>query len=76
MAALSSGGGASVGEVAFACGFASAARFSHVFKEHYGVRAVDVSRGARAASASTMSNRTRDQVDRRGHGRPGSGSGA
>lgn len=59
-ALLSSGSTSSVGEVATACGFASAARFSHAFREHYDVRAVDVLRGARAASASTMSKRTRD----------------
>ncbi len=50
-------GGPSVAEVAAACGFGSAARFSHVFRERYDVRAFDV---LRAASASTMSKRTRD----------------
>jgi len=60
---LGSGAGAgplSVGEVAVACGFGSADRFSHAFRERYGVRASDVARQARA-SASTMSKRTRDQ---------------
>jgi AraC-like DNA-binding protein len=56
-AMLSRGGGLSVAEVASACGFGSAARFSHVFRERYDVRASDV---LRAASASTMSKRTRD----------------
>ncbi|HET9172237.1 MAG TPA: AraC family transcriptional regulator [Actinospica sp.] len=51
----------SVGEVAAACGFGSAARFSSAFKERYEVGASEVLRGARAASASTMSKRTRDQ---------------
>jgi AraC-like DNA-binding protein len=55
---LSRGGNlTSVAEVAAACGFGSAARFSHVFRERYDVRASDVLRGA---SASTMSKRTRD----------------
>jgi transcriptional regulator GlxA family with amidase domain len=58
-ALLRSGDGpSSVGEVAAACGFGSAARFSHMFRERYEVRATDV---LRAASASTMSKRTRDQ---------------
>ncbi|HWG26689.1 AraC family transcriptional regulator [Actinospica sp.] len=52
----------SVAEVAAATGFGSAARFSHMFKERYGVRATDVLLGARAASASTMSKRTRDHA--------------
>lgn len=56
-AMLSQGGGFSIAEVAAACGFGSAARFSHVFRERYDVRASDV---LRAASASTMSKRTRD----------------
>ena len=55
-------GGRSVAEVATACGFGSAAHFSHAFKERYGVRATEVRRGARTASASTMSKRTRDQA--------------
>jgi AraC-like DNA-binding protein len=54
---LSRGGGLSVAEVAAACGFGSAARFSHMFRERYDVRASEVLRGA---SASTMSKRTRD----------------
>lgn len=52
----------SVAEVAAATGFGSADRFSHTFRERYGVRATDVLRGARAASASTMSKRTRDHA--------------
>jgi len=63
-AVLSAGGDdrseLTVAEIAAGHGFGSAARFSHMFKERYGVRAVDVLRGARAASASTMSKRTRD----------------
>jgi AraC-like DNA-binding protein len=55
-------GALGVAEVAAASGFGSAARFSHKFKERYGVGASDVLRGARAESASTMSNRTRDQA--------------
>ncbi|MGW7243544.1 AraC family transcriptional regulator [Streptomyces sp. NPDC054804] len=47
---LSTGGEATVAEVAARCGFVSAAHFSHRFKERYGLRATDVLREARARS--------------------------
>ncbi|MFF4316041.1 AraC family transcriptional regulator [Streptomyces sp. 900105755] len=50
-ALLAGGGNPTVAEVAARCGFGSAARFSHRFKERYGVRATDVLREARAADA-------------------------
>ncbi|MEU9385970.1 AraC family transcriptional regulator [Streptomyces sp. NPDC048279] len=46
-ALLGTGGEATVAEVAARCGFASAAHFSHRFKERYGLRATDVLREAR-----------------------------
>ncbi|MEV7031064.1 AraC family transcriptional regulator [Streptomyces sp. NPDC093272] len=47
---LGAGSEATVAEVAARCGFASAAHFSHRFREHYGLRAGDVLREARARS--------------------------
>jgi AraC-like DNA-binding protein len=66
-AMLRAGSVSSVGEVAAGCGFGSAARFSHVFRERYEVGAAELLRAARGgrgtgdASARTMSKRTRDQ---------------
>ncbi|MFD9001469.1 helix-turn-helix domain-containing protein [Streptomyces sp. NPDC059582] len=45
---LREGGATTVAEVAARCGFASAAHFSHRFKERFGLRATDVLREARA----------------------------
>ncbi|MFF4896136.1 AraC family transcriptional regulator [Streptomyces sp. NPDC001068] len=49
-ALLGAGGETTVAEVAERCGFASAAHFSHRFRERYGLRATDVRREARAGS--------------------------
>ncbi|MEB8340802.1 AraC family transcriptional regulator [Streptomyces endophyticus] len=49
---LSRGGDTTVAEVAARCGFGSAAHFSHRFKERYGLRATDVLREARQATAA------------------------
>ena len=42
----------SVTEVAYRCGFSSPARFSHAFKERFGVRATDTRRRAQARRVS------------------------
>ncbi|MFJ9348286.1 AraC family transcriptional regulator [Streptomyces sp. NPDC101237] len=47
---LGAGGETTVAEVAARCGFASAAHFSHRFREHFGLRAGDVLRETRARS--------------------------
>jgi AraC-like DNA-binding protein len=43
------GASPTVAEVAARCGFTSAAHFSHAFRQHFGQRAGDVQRAARAA---------------------------
>jgi transcriptional regulator GlxA family with amidase domain len=40
-----------VAEVAYRCGFSSPARFSHAFKERFGLRATDLRRRAQARRA-------------------------
>lgn len=49
---LQKAGGTTVAEVAARCGFGSASHFSHRFRQHFGLRATDVLRQARAQAGN------------------------